>query len=552
MTPHETAATIAARYKQDPLGFVRFAFPWGKEGTELAKTDGPRQWQIDVLDDLGRRLRAGQTDGLHPVLKALCSGHGTGKSALIAQLIVWAMATCVDAKVLVTSGTEQQLRSKLWPEVAKWFRLSVFRNYFRQYGTSILAADSSHEKTWRCDAVTWSETNTEAFQGLHNQGRRIVLIFDEASGIADRIWQVAEGALTDEDTEILWIVSSNPTKPDGAFFRCFHEQRHRWAGVQIDSRTVPGTNHKLFDEWRDLYGEDSDFFRVRVRGQFPRAGALGFIQPMLVEQAMARPEFFDVTEPVIMGCDIARFGDDQSVIAFRRGRDAKSIPWIKLRGSDTMQTAATVVEWARMTQAAMVFIDGGGVGGGVIDRVRQLGLKNVVEVSFGAKADRQSGDQGTRFHYANKRAEMWGWMREWLMGGAIPNDPELRADLTGPTYNFVVRDGRDAIQLERKADMKLRGLASPDAGDALACTFAYPVIPQANPDAIKVPAWVPEPYRQHEHAYRWGLRQQAASSPYDATGGQRYDPMGGIYERAHRAVGSPQQGTWKGIGRRDR
>jgi hypothetical protein len=252
MTPNEKVASVAARFRTDPLGFAKFAFPWGQEGTELAKADGPRQWQIDVLDDLGRRLRAGHAGELHPVLKALCSGHGTGKSALLAWLVLWALATCVDAKVLVTSGTEQQLRTKLWPEISKWCRLSVFRKFFRVYGTSILAADSSHEKTWRCDAVTWSETNTEAFQGLHNVGRRILLVFDEASGIADKIWQVAEGALTDQDTEILWIASSNPTRPDGAFFECFTRQRHRWHGVQIDSRDVPGTNRKLFQEWAEL------------------------------------------------------------------------------------------------------------------------------------------------------------------------------------------------------------------------------------------------------------------------------------------------------------
>jgi hypothetical protein len=189
--------------------------------------------------------------------------------------------------------------------------LSASRAHNRQHcGTGILSADRAHEKTWRCDAVTWSETNTEAFQGLPNQGRPILLVFDECSAIPDKIWSVAEGVLTDEGTEILWLVSSNPTRPDGMFFRCFHEQRPRWHGVQIDSLSVPGTNRKLFDEWEQLYGNDSDFFRVRVKGQFPRAGAMGFIQPMLVEQAMARPEHYDSTEPVVMGVDVARFGDD--------------------------------------------------------------------------------------------------------------------------------------------------------------------------------------------------------------------------------------------------
>jgi hypothetical protein len=155
MNIHEVAAQAAARFRTDPLGFVKFAFPWGRADTELAKFSGPRDWQVEVLDDIRRRLRAGHEPGaaLHPLLKALCSGHGTGKSALLAWLVVWALATMTDTKVLITSGTEQQLRTKCWPEICKWMRLSLFRHYFRVYGTSILAADSAHEKTWRADVL---------------------------------------------------------------------------------------------------------------------------------------------------------------------------------------------------------------------------------------------------------------------------------------------------------------------------------------------------------------------------------------------------------------
>jgi hypothetical protein len=183
---------------------------------------------------------------------------------------------------------------------------------------------------------------------------------------------------------------------------------------------------------------------------------------------------------------------------------------------------------------------------GVVDRVRQLGLRNVVEVQFGAKADRQSGDQGVRFHYANKRAEMWGWGREWLMGGSIPNDIELRADLCGPTYNYVVRDGRDCVQLERKGDMKLRGLASPDNGDALMLTFAYPIAPGQS-DRIEVPDWVPAGMRQHEHAYRWGQRQQAGGRA--ASEAADYHPLRRAWDTG--GMGQRLTGTWKGIGPRN-
>jgi hypothetical protein len=140
-----------------------------------------------------------------------------------------------------------------------------------------------------------------------------------------------------------------------------------------------------------------------------------------------------------------------------------------------MELAARVADESTRYRVDAIFIDGGGVGGGVVDRCRQIGL-NVTDVRFGAKSDRAQIEQDRPIGYANKRAEIWGSMREWLRGGAIDNDPELIADLTGVEYGYVLRDGRDAIQLERKEDMKRRGLASPDNGDALALTFAYPVL----------------------------------------------------------------------------
>ena len=180
-------------------------------------------------------------------------------------------------------------------------------------------------------------------------------------------------------------------------------------------------------------------------------------------------------EPLIMGVDVGRFGDDPSIIRFRQGRDARSIPPIKLRGADTMELAARITDESARFRADAIFIDGGGVGGGVVDRCRQIGLK-VTEVQFGAKSDRAPVGQDRPIGYANKRAEIWGNMRDWLRTGAIDNDPDLLADLTGVEYGYVLRNGRDAIQLERKEDMKRRGLASPNDGDALALSFAYPVV----------------------------------------------------------------------------
>ena len=298
---------------------------------------------------------------------------------------------------------------------------------------------------------------------------------------------MTEGALTDTGTEIVWLVCGNPTEPDGRFFECFNRQRHRWNGIQIDSRSVPGTNTKLFAEWVQLHGEDSDFVRVRVRGVFPRQGSMRFISSEAAEGAMSPDRDPPVTlaDPLVMGVDVARFGDDASVICFRRGRDARTLSWIVLRGADLMTVAARVAEEKERHQVDAIFVDGDGLGGGVIDRLRQLRYEPW-DIKGNGKPDYSVIGEESAVVYANKRAENWGQMRSWLPHGAVPASPELLADLTGIQFGYVLREGRDALILERKEAMKARGLASPDLADALALTFAYPV---AAPRRANHPSW---------------------------------------------------------------
>jgi hypothetical protein len=472
-------AEALADYQLDPLGLVMVAYPWGEPG-ELEKQTGPRDWQVDALRDIGDRLKAGYDPeaAMMPVLKSISSGHGIGKSALLAWLAWWGISTMVDSRVVVTANTEQQLRTRTWPEVVKWARLAINRDMFKVEGFSIHSLAPGHDKNWRCDAVTWSTNNLVAFQGLHNLGRRLVVLFEEASGIDDDVWATTEGALTDADTEIIWVVIGNPTEPSGRFAQCFGNQRNRWHGKQIDSRTVEGTNKALLAEWVALYGEDHDFVRVRVRGMFPRSGSMQFISSESVEMARKREAVALLTDPLIAGLDVARsLAGDQSVLRFRKGRDARSIRPIKWRTDNLMNIAGATADACREYGVNQLFVDEGGVGGGVVDRLRQLGT-DCIGINFGVPSDRISYDGATPA-YANKRTEMWGNTREWLKGGAIDDDPELLADLVGPRYDFVIKAGRDAIMLERKKDMKTRGLSSPDDGDALALTFAYPVAPRS-------------------------------------------------------------------------
>jgi hypothetical protein len=455
-----------ASFRHDPLGYVLYAFPWGVKGTELEHKSGPRAWQRAKLERIGRKLRAGKTDHYEAVREATVSGHGSGKSAVVGWLTKFALDTLVNTKVVVTANTEKQLQTKTWPELAKWHNLSITRHWFTFTATSLYSVDPTAEKTWRADAIPWSENNTEAFAGLHNEGRRIVVIFDEASKIADKVWEVAEGALTDAETEILWFVFGNGTRSTGRFRECFRRFSHRWEQEHIDSREVEGTNKELFAQWIADYGEDSDFVKVRVRGMFPAASLRSLISEADVDPAYGRglrEEQFSFA-PVIISCDPAWEGDDPLVIMLRQGLMSKVLLTMPKNDNDTW-VANKLALLEDEYHADAVFVDGG-FGTGIISAGRTMG-RNWTIVWFGEKAD----DAG----YLNKRAEMWGkGIRNWLKeGGALPLHPQLREDLLGP--ETVPRaDGK--IQLEAKKDMKARGIPSPNYGDALALTFAHPVM----------------------------------------------------------------------------
>ncbi len=462
-------------FRYDPLGFVLFAFPWGLPHTPLANETGPEPWQREVLEQIGKGLlerHFGEAEN-DAVRVAIASGHGIGKSALVAWIILWALSTLHDSRGVVSANTESQLRTKTWPELAKWHAMSRNKEWFVYTATALHSAEPGRDKRWRVDAITWSEQNTEAIAGLHNKGRRAFVLLDEASSIPEPVWDTIEGALTDADTELVWAVFGNPTRTTGRFRECFAGGRfaHRWSPRQINSRSVAMTNKVQIAAWVKDHGEDSDFVRVRVKGVFPRAGSLQFIDSQRIAEAVARPLVEDPTAPLVMGVDIARHGDDQTVIRFRRGLDARSIPAIKFRIPDLMQVASRVMEQVNAHNPDAVFVDATGMGWGVCDRLTQLGCRNAVGVNFGNAADRRDfGDAAAR--YANKRAEMWGFLKEWCRAGCLPDDAALVADLGNVEYGY---DASDALLLERKDDMRRRGLASPDDGDALALTFAYPV-----------------------------------------------------------------------------
>lgn len=452
-----------AGFTHDPLGYALYAFPWGEEGTELADATGPREWQAEAFEEIGQHLKNPETR-FEPLMLARASGHGIGKSAFISMLIKWGMDTCEDCKVVVTANTENQLRTKTWPEIAKWQRLSITRDWFTPTATAIYSNDAQHSKAWRADAIPWSENNTEAFAGLHNKGKRIILVFDEASNIADLVWEVAEGALTDEGTEIIWVAFGNPTRNTGRFRECFRKYRHRWKCKQIDSRTVDGTNKAQIQKWAEDYGEESDFFKVRVRGQFPSASENQFIPSGLTDAAVGRvirPEQVAHAATVI-GVDPSHQGKDPAVIYLRQGLHCKKLGEYQ-RTTDDVLFAKVIADFEDQYQADAVFIDYG----------YGTGLKSVGDnwgrawtlVQFGAgTSDPEMG---------NKRGEMYKSARDALKLGAQLDSQELADELSAPEYKVRLKDSRKILQ-DKEEVKELLG-RSPNNADAYVLTYAAPV-----------------------------------------------------------------------------
>lgn len=450
MSQATDAAFIAATYFNDPAGYVR----------DVIQVE-PDTWQSDTLRDIADNQRV-----------AVASGHGIGKSALIAWIIHWFISTRPDPQIVVTANTKNQLDSKTWRELAKWNKQARNCEWFEHSATKF--ALKASPDTWFASAIPWTEHNSESFAGTHEE--HVLVLFDEASNIASTIWDVVEGAMTTAGAK--WVAFGNPTRNTGSFRECFGKFRHRWVTRQIDSRSAKMVDSTQVQQWVDDYGEDSDFVRIRVRGEFPRAGSNQFISGEYVEACAGYIAAGYEKMPKILAVDVARFGDDSSVLLYRQGR--KVHPLQKFKGLDTMKLADKVVESINTWKPDAVVIDGVGVGAGVVDRLNQLGYGGLITEINGGYAPNDP------VVYYNKRAEMWGLMRDALKAGIeLPDDRDLRDDLIGPEYGFTAKQ---QIQLEKKEDMKKRGLASPDCGDAL--SMSYAVTPR--PDNARRPRRAPD------------------------------------------------------------
>lgn len=425
-------------------------------------------WQSDPVLFVRQAFKVEPTKQQTRVLEAVCnnfkisavSGHGTGKSANGAFLIWWFLTCFPHSRIPCTAPTAHQLKDILWAEAMKWGQQldPWIREQFEIGADTIY--NKKYPKTWFAAARTSRKESPDALQGFHADN--LLFIIDEASGVPQEIFEPVEGTLTGLNNKIL--IQGNPTKTTGFLFDSHYKDKNRWSRLCLSSKNSPLVTQEYIDGMAERYGEDSDIYRVRVLGQFPSASVNQLIPRWTVERAQAEGVLVNQYgwAPVVLGVDIARFGDDRSVIACRQGIKTH---WVrKYNNVDTMGMASHVAAAIGEVGARMVMIDEGAMGAGVIDRLKQLGYTNVEGVNFGSQ-----GDTG----YTNKRSEMWGRMADWLSqeGVDIPNDADVHDDLIGPEYGF---DNKEQVQLEKKVDMKKRGLSSPDCGDAIALTFAVP------------------------------------------------------------------------------
>ncbi len=484
MSFNEELTADISKFYADPLGYVMYVFPWDSDPSiqqvrleEPYKSRfncefGPDQWACEFLDDLGKQIKKRGFDGtrsVEPIRFTTASGHGIGKSALVAWLIKFILDTRPFSKGVVTANTSEQLRTKTWAELGKWNSLSLTAHrydYSIGKGSMSLAHKRAKER-WRCDAQTCREENSEAFQGLHAAESTPFFIFDEASGVPNKIWTARAGGAT--DGEPMSFDFGNPTRNTGQFYEnCVGDQSHRYTYRSIDSRTVQITNKDLINEWIEDYGEDSDFVKVKVKGVFPSQSSVQFINSDDVIAAASRTLPVDNRAPLIIGVDVARFGDNDTVILPRIGEDVRSFPYKRYNGLNTMEVTDRIIQMISEFQhlgkkTTALFIDGGSMGGGPIDRLRQLGY-NPIEIGFGTKAiDRR---------YRYKGDEIWGSMRDAMRHLCLPRDDDLKSQLIQREY-AITPNG--LISLESKVNIKKRGGDSPDIADALALTYGAEV-----------------------------------------------------------------------------
>ena len=478
-TVEQEIEDFVASCHYDPLRFVLGAYPWGEPGP-LEREDGPDDNQREFLISFGEELTARAFNGLDPVMPvkmAESSGHGVGKSALLAWICDFILSTRPHSDLTVTAGSWKQLESRTWPAIQFWTALCLTAPWFDVMESGIYAKGADalgtpFSATWKCQMQSCKEQNAQAFAGQHAKRATSGYLFDEASEIPDKVWETAYGGMTDGEPMI--IALGQMTGNTGEFYRvCFGSLAARWNHRRVDSRTSRFTNKEKIDREILDYGIDSDFVRVRILGYPPNASELQYIDKGRIDLARKRVLVALPDDPIIAGMDVSGGGKAWNVIRFRQGLNGDVLPPWRLAGEKDPDRSVRIAHCAELLRdrrpghhIAALFVDAA-FGAAIVVRLQALGFTNVHEVKFG-------GDSPDH-HQANMRAFMYAKAKEYLLLGSLPDEDALCEQLAMPGYHL---NSRSQLVIESKADMQARGETSPDDGDAFVLTFARAVAPQ--------------------------------------------------------------------------
>lgn len=457
----EELADVLEVYYDNPVAFL-------EDMLDMSCDD----WQGEVAADVAQHAKV-----------AVKSGQGVGKTALEAGLVIWFLTCRPYSKVIATAPTMQQLYDVLWAEISKWLDSSRVKNLLTWTKTKVYMNGDSER--WFATAKT--ATKPENMQGFHED--HMLIVVDEASGVADPIMEAILGTLTGMDNKLLLM--GNPNRIDGVFYDAFNKDRDKFRTHTVSSRNSKRTSKDNIVMLESKYGKDSDVVRVRVDGNFPKGALDSFISLETVELACTKENHaeqaeIDSAKTLHIGVDVARFGDDKTVITLRIS--AKVYEFRKYAKKDTMETAGNVIrcckEYMRrfsQLKNCMIKVDDTGVGGGVTDRLKEVIREErlpfrVIPVNNGDKAKDE--------YYFNLGAQLWGNVKELLetnfsnsMQGKsavqidLPKDDEMIKQLSVRKYHMT---SRGKIQLESKEEMKKRGIGSPDTADSLTLALYEP------------------------------------------------------------------------------
>jgi hypothetical protein len=471
------------RYDFAALAYV--IFPFGQKGHDLEHME-PYDWQLEEWDKLSKHLMNPLTR-YHTYRLIISSGNGAAKTAFGAMTVIMLMYT-QQLQCRVTANTDPQMKQIVWPEYDVWFRHARYSDqFFEKLGTSIKALDETVSSKWRIDTVNWSEQSPAAISGLHNKGKAVAYVFEEAPGIPAKIWQYASGAFTETDTIKIWLAFGNSDDPESKFEQ--NMSSPTWRSLRIDTRTLSHIDPQQIADWLlDAGGdEDNDDFRVRVRGLPRKSAKDSIIGAGVIEKALERRLNFDkgqVTSlPCVLACDPAWKGGDETTIWYKQGHYACMLEKFKLKnvGQDHRYTYNRLCYWERVVKADAVNIDQGE--GTAVWTLANADGKYWELVSFGSAATDTASFAESEF--GNIRAMMYYYGRDFLKNGGIldakgSSDEEIKTNIDIIRKQLSWTKGKrhkvhGKKMAEPKLEIKERVGQSPDVADGFVLLFARPV-----------------------------------------------------------------------------